>query len=422
MANVILKKGLYASLPNSADSNVLLFCTDVGRLFQGTGIGNPLLEYSDIITGYSDLTALQKANPSIEKKIYITNDGKLYIYSGGIYVSIGGGDGHTHENKIVLDKLTQDIHGNLLYNGNPIISGDGHTHENKIVLDKLTQGTDGELLYNGKAISSGSTVVGDTIILTKRIRLNVDSNGQTEFVTTITPNMAINDIELSMIIRGVTYIEEVTGKINPSGQLVITFSGTDFQIETTDDVYLVYTQKEIVAGTVDVDLTGYMDKKTYESDVNVGNVKKSDSSLKIEGVNSSNPLTYYGKDSSGKIGFHAFPVDANKDGEVQQKVLLNVTNGSVHSIPTIGDITDGKSIIQAYKFVQGEQNVIRTIKEFNNGEEENFYCDKSNISFKNGCSINSEFLVKKNDGISAYNITETISKTKFNGDIYLEVI
>lgn len=91
MSKVIFKKGLFANLPSSAEENVLLFATDVGRLFQGTGIGKDLIEYSNLITGYSDLTELKTENPSIENKLYVTDDGNIYIYLNNDYVSLGGG-------------------------------------------------------------------------------------------------------------------------------------------------------------------------------------------------------------------------------------------------------------------------------------------------------------------------------------------
>lgn len=62
---------------------------------------------------------------------------------------------HTHSNKPVLDKLSENETG-LLFNNNPI-SG-GHTHTNLSTLEKLTDNGTG-LLFNGSPISGGSTNV-----------------------------------------------------------------------------------------------------------------------------------------------------------------------------------------------------------------------------------------------------------------------
>lgn len=48
----------------------------------------------------------------------------------------------------------------------------------------------------------------------------------------------------------------------------------------------------------------YMSKADFISATNPTNVKKSDSSLEIEGIKLAEALTYYGKDSNGVIGFH----------------------------------------------------------------------------------------------------------------------
>ena len=68
---------------------------------------------------------------------------------------------HTHTNKEVLDKISENAEGSLLFNGNKITSdapANSHTHTNKEVLDKISEDTDGSLLFNGNKITSNSTV------------------------------------------------------------------------------------------------------------------------------------------------------------------------------------------------------------------------------------------------------------------------
>lgn len=87
--NVIFKKGLYKNLPSSADENILFFCTDIGKIFQGAGSGKALIEYgNDVLDGFTDLDDLKNKNPQIQGKLYLTSDNKLYRYDGSEYVLI----------------------------------------------------------------------------------------------------------------------------------------------------------------------------------------------------------------------------------------------------------------------------------------------------------------------------------------------
>ena len=88
--DVIFKRGLEANLPSSAAANELYFCVDTGRMFQGGGLGSPMVEYSDVRDGYINLADLQNKNPALRGKIYLTNEGKLYIYNGIEYTEVSG--------------------------------------------------------------------------------------------------------------------------------------------------------------------------------------------------------------------------------------------------------------------------------------------------------------------------------------------
>lgn len=90
---VELKRGKERDLPNFANVGTLLFTYDTGRIFGGNGYGKPLTEYSSFLSGYNNIADLEFKNPQIMGKIYLTNDGGLYIYNGDKYISVGGGTG-----------------------------------------------------------------------------------------------------------------------------------------------------------------------------------------------------------------------------------------------------------------------------------------------------------------------------------------
>ena len=73
---------------------------------------------------------------------------------------------HTHTNKEVLDKISENAEGSLLFNGNKITSDvtNSHTHTNKEILDKISEDTDGSLLFNGNKITSGPISGGITTV------------------------------------------------------------------------------------------------------------------------------------------------------------------------------------------------------------------------------------------------------------------
>lgn len=263
---VIHRSGVSHDMPLSAPSNELLFIEDIGKIYKGNGIGESLIDFSDILTGFLNMEQLALLNPAIKGKLYLTDDGILAYYNGTNYIPVSG---------------------------------------------------------------------------------------------------------------------------------------------AKDD-----EEKE------EIDLTGYLDKETYASKVNVNNVGTADCALQLQGIDYANPLTYYGKDIYGKVGFHEVPEVSSGDSgtgqgaNIEQKVLLDVKQGQTYLIKSKNDMSVGKTIVQAYKFLPGETDVISTVKEFNNGEEENFYCDKDNLVFSEGCSIRTTWEVKVTKNNSLYE-TDVINKIEF---------
>lgn len=89
---VEFKRGKEKDLPKEGSIGTLFFASDTGKMFEGNGLGKPLMPYSSILSGYIDVNDLRNINPQIKGKIYLTDDGFLYIFNGTDYISVGGGN------------------------------------------------------------------------------------------------------------------------------------------------------------------------------------------------------------------------------------------------------------------------------------------------------------------------------------------
>lgn len=99
------------------------------------------------------------------------------------------------------------------------------------------------------------------------------------------------------------------------------------------------------------------------------------------------------------------------NGTLAQKVLLNVQNNKRYNIPI--NNSNNRVLTQAFKFVEGEQNIIETIKSFQNNDKDNFYYDENNVIFNNeGSSIKNLFNLET---INNNNLFESLmdEKNKF---------
>lgn len=165
------------------------------------------------------------------------------------------------------------------------------------------------------------------------------------------------------------------------------------KLSLSSDGKLVF-DGQIIEPPKEMDLSPYMEKSIFESELNPGSVKEADTAAKIKSVELAQPLSYYGKNKEGEIGFHYFPITDNGSAGagIEQRVILDAKMNQSYIVESKNDLSEGMAIVQAYKFVQGEQDVIKTVKAFNNSEKENFYYDESNISFnETGCAIRNEF-------------------------------
>ena len=125
--------------------------------------------------------------------------------------------------------------------------------------------------------------------------------------------------------------------------------------------------------------------KRYIDNSSIENVLPANLKTLNEATGTLQPLQYLGTNKNNKLGLFYFPqTTATKTG-LNQVTTLSVKNGQIVNIDIEG--SPEKFLIQVYKFVAGESNIVEIMKEFNNSDKNNFVYSKD-VSFKdNNCSI-----------------------------------
>jgi hypothetical protein len=98
-----------------------------------------------------------------------------------------------------------------------------------------------------------------------------------------------------------------------------------------------------------------------------------------------------------------------------QKTYLNVKVGDTLYINTTGDYVLDKVIVQPYKFVEGTQNIVETLKTFNNTEASNFFYNDENVEFTGAMRI----IDKYNIGYSFESVDGFYESDMINKSDYL---
>ena len=108
MANpVIFRRGYSADLPTlGMDSDSLYFIEDENTLYKSTGVNKPLARYSDVQSGFADLTELEiKVPVGVQGKLYLTKNNHIYYYDDSQWKSITA---EAQLDEIEADKVTYD--------------------------------------------------------------------------------------------------------------------------------------------------------------------------------------------------------------------------------------------------------------------------------------------------------------------------
>lgn len=161
---------------------------------------------------------------------------------------------------------------------------------------------------------------------------------------------------------------------------------------------------------ITIDETLLMDKATFASETNEGSVKQAD---KI--VGNPNPLQYYGTDINNNLGFHFFEnAGGNADSlEVKQYVALECAANTDIVIGFSNFDESQKYNVQCYKLTDSVNDIVQTVKTFDNSESENFFYDSDNVEFTEDMHIKITHTypgVLNSDG---YYETSVIDKNEF---------
>ena len=212
-------------------------------------------------------------------------------------------------------------------------------------------------------------------------------------------------------------MDNITEKIKQSVGNAISKHITKFVSDIKDKFY---NKSEIdkKIENITVDTTNLLDKQTYDSDDDgvVDNAKKAE---KITGLEAAPLFSVYGKSPDGEEGYYEFPIGYIDDQTNKfQSVRQNAKANQIYTVELIKSNKLNDLIIQAYEFTEGTQDVVSTLKEFNNSDASNFYYDKDNLVFTNeGAKIKNEYEVMstKNEDTGFYELD--LSKEEFISNI-----
>ena len=172
---------------------------------------------------------------------------------------------------------------------------------------------------------------------------------------------------------------------------------------------------------ISINTEALMKKEDYVSEDNEEYVKKANEAKSIEGLKNAQPGMYYGTNQNGEVGIYRIPFsEESQEKGIYQMILLNPPKDSPHSLESSIKLDDCKIFIQAFKFVEGEQDIIAILKEFNNGNKDSFFYNEENVEFNDGMRIKNNHVYTSTNVEDLYE-SEEIDKTKFLGEMVVSL-
>lgn len=192
----------------------------------------------------------------------------------------------------------------------------------------------------------------------------------------------------------------------------------DFKSKVIDKSTFDATKTDLEEKINNIDTSTFMSKAIYDTDDD-GIVDEAKTASMIKGLESASLFSVYGKSPSGEEGYYEFPIGYIDDQTNKfQSVRQNAKANEVYTVELIKSNKLNDLIIQAYEFTEGTQDVVSTLKEFNNKDASNFYYDKDNLVFTDeGAKIKNEHEVisTKNEDTGFYELD--LSKEGFISNI-----
>ena len=222
-------------------------------------------------------------------------------------------------------------------------------------------------------------------------------------------------------------------QMSPKDEVNIAMTNNEIKIQPLKDVELMKINVGITSQVPqDFDTSGLLDKETFKGK-EINRVKKADIAKELENlskdnvnkllqilsfINGSNPQQYLGTNIDNELGMHYLPTNSGttNGNSIEQRVVLNVKSGDIIPVETVADMQDQKAFIQVFKFEEGDQDVISTLKEFNNTNEDNFIYNSDNVSFDDTCHIKNKYTLS-----STLNSDTELYETKFNKSEFLNI-
>ena len=166
------------------------------------------------------------------------------------------------------------------------------------------------------------------------------------------------------------------------------------------------------------ELHEYLDKDTYMSEINEGNVKCADAANEIKGAELAKPYQFFGLDGTGEAKFQYLPIRGDggevTQGNFEQRKIIDAKANDVYEIGSVNGLDEYRIFVQAYAEIEGQQNIISTIKEFNDFHKDSFYYNKENVEFvSDGCGIKNKYSVRVNLKKNDYFISNDINMDEF---------
>ena len=320
---IVYSKGLYfydgrvwstiVTTSNNIDEKVKLLSTDTESKYLGELLDNITISTD---TGKVVIKTLDGLDTSIEELNYIKGlDGNIMTKLSAIFSGINvytERSFDTYADLLAFDFTTLPQNNSwLMY----VVNDENHNNRCVLYLCNHETNTIDKLPI---IICYYSSEFRD--FTQNKIDLTTEVTGKLPAENIDTSNLVVKDdldnfIDSNDIIAGDGI--EITNSM--TGDIIIGLSDS-VQSTTINDVILTgsLTGKELKL----------LDFNIYGSSINDESVKKAD---KIHGVDSAQPLMYYGKNNLGEIGFHYLPInDGESSGKMEQITIKNAISENTY--------------------------------------------------------------------------------------------